>query len=358
MFLSIGLPGRLAQLCDTVTERLTGTLGGSVGHLAWPSLDRMLGYHQLNLKLDDLALHLIEHRCAHLVVGVRQPDEGLRLALAEANRRFVVALEDPRHAAADLMAQTGADLRAATRAIANSCPLLIRYAEMPGALTIGTRHAENLRELAGAIADHLQISVSDATLAELAADPMVTELVSAGGSTAALPQISEPARKTLDGALVPYAEYFSGGDMGRFLWTRDLFMTVGDLGCSLTEPLQAAGGVRYLTYGPYIHLPPGSWNAQVVLGFSEEAAGHTFLVDACADRQIAATSFQPENAGIYTTEINFSLGEPKGHGLEIRVMVASERARGQLAFGHVVLTPVAVRHADSDQRDFTAVLEL
>jgi hypothetical protein len=361
IFFSIGLPGRLALLCEAIIEVLASASGESVGRLAWPSLDHMLGYHHLNLPLDELALHLIRENRTHLIIGARQPDDGLRQALAEANSRFIVVLDDPRHAVADLMAETGAELRAVTRAVANSCPLMMRYAAMPGTLSIRPSDAEDVRKLAAAIAHHLQLPVADAMLMQLAADPAIAELRNAGGTAAMPSQISDSERRTLDGALAPYAECFAGATMGRLLWTRDLFMIVGNAGTTLSEPLEAAGGARYLTYGPYIHLPPGSWNAQVVLGFSQDTAGHTFLIDACADRQIAATSFQPEGAGIYTIEINFSLGEPSGHGLEIRVMVVSERARGQIAFGHVVLTPVALRHPDAaqaDQQDFRAVLAL
>ena len=99
----------------------------------------------------------------------------------------------------------------------------------------------------------------------------------------------------------------------------------------------------------------------MIVGFSPEAAGHTFLVDACADRQLACTSFQPGKAGVYTADINFSLDEPSGHGLEIRVWVGSDYARGQLALGHVILRPLAMRQPDAiigSHDDFRTVLDL
>jgi hypothetical protein len=101
-----------------------------------------------------------------------------------------------------------------------------------------------------------------------------------------------------------------------------------------------------LIYGPYIHLPRGSWTARVVVGFSAEAAGHTYLIDIFADAQLASTTFQPEAAGIYNADLTFSLGNPGGRGVEVRIMVVSDNARGQIAFGHVVLRPLALRRAD------------
>jgi len=108
-------------------------------------------------------------------------------------------------------------------------------------------------------------------------------------------------------------------------------------------------------------LPAGSWTARVLLGFSPEAAGHTFLVDAYSGGQLSSTSFQPQRAGVYTVDLNFSIGEPSGQGVEIRVWVWGDYARGQVAFGHVILRPIAMRQPDAivgPQEDFRAVLDL
>ena len=66
-------------------------------------------------------------------------------------------------------------------------------------------------------------------------------------------------------------------------------------------------------------------------------------------------------AGVYTLDIDFSLDEPSGMGLEIRVFVSSDNSRGQLAFGHVALRPLAMRQPDAiigSQDDFRTVLDL
>jgi hypothetical protein len=49
------------------------------------------------------------------------------------------------------------------------------------------------------------------------------------------------------------------------------------------------------------------------------------------------------------------------HGLEIRVISGDDNARGQLAFGNVVLSPLKIQHLDAVRRsedDFRAVLDL
>src|SRR5205085_3868748 len=109
-------------------------------------------------------------------------------------------------------------------------------------------------------------------------------------------------------ALEPYASFFAGSGMHQIVWSRDFFTLVDDPTRRPTEPVNVAGGARCLIYGPYIHLAAGSWSARVVLGFSGEAVGHIFMVDACSGgQQLAASSFQPQTAGVYTAEISFWL---------------------------------------------------
>ena len=365
IFFSIGLPGKFADWCDTATGLLAGHLGGTVTVTVWPSLNDMFGYHMISSVLDEVALRLIGSSATHLVMGARLADERLCAALAETNARFVVALDDPRFAAADILAATNAEARMVARAVANSCSLVTRYASLPGALTMyADRERADPTAAIAAMAHHFGIEVDDAAVNSIADD------LAAAGHDGALTRADDEwsrrvpvaAHKMLNGALAGYRDQLGGGDLGQIIWTRDLFIAAGQAG-NLTESLEASKGspICPIIYGPYIHLPAGSWTARVVLGFSPEAAGHTFLVDAFSGRQLGSTSFQPERAGVYTVDINFSLDGPDGRGLEIRVWVWSDHARGQVAFGHVMLRPLAMRQPDAitgSQDDFRAVLDL
>ena len=360
---SIGLPGHFAEWCDAVMARLASHAGGAVVAVTFPPLKDMFGYDGISSTLDEIGRVLIGNSADHLVIGARQPDETLRNALAERNTPFLVVLDDPRNAAADILAETGADPKMVVRAVANSCPLVMQYYRLPGALTL---HAHRVRtDPAGsvsAIAAHFGIAVEPDAVAAI-----VNELA-APGTRALLPGSDESAarlpaatRKMFDGALQGYRDLFFDGRLDQIIWTRDLFYLAVDAGRSPTDLIEVAGGSRILIYGPYIHLPRGSWTARVVLGFSQEAAGHTFLIDVFADTQLASTTFQPEGAGIYTADLTFSLGEPSGKGVEVRVMVVSDNAQGQLAFGHVVLKPLAMRHTDAANApgdDFTLALAI
>lgn len=363
IFFSLGLPGRLAEWCDAVLARLAGTAGGAI-LTTWPPLTKMLGYDEITPVLDQVAISLIETSAPHLVMGARQPDERLRAALTAVDARFVVALDDPRIAVADILGSANSDVRAVTRAVANSCPLVMRYASSPGAITIrGYQKDFDAVSAVAAIARHFELSLGDGqaerVVEELAADGLCYAPRALEEEAAAQP--SEMGDKIVEGALAAYAKCFAGDDLGTIIWPRELFIVNGDSGQGLTDALDVRGGLRILIFGPYIHLPAGSWTARVVLGFSAEAAGHTFLVDAFSGRQLGSTSFQPERGGVYTVDINFSLDEPSGQGVEIRVWVWSDYARGKVAFGHVILRPLAMRQPDvvaGPQDDFRTVLDL
>jgi hypothetical protein len=355
---SIGLPGRLAEWCDAVLACLAGRTDGDVVLCTCPPIEKMFGYEGISSVLDQVALSLIKTNATHLIMGARQPDEPLRALLEATNARFVVALDDPRAAVDDILASTHGELRTVTRAVANSCPLVMRCTSLPGALTIrGNQTDIDAAATATAIASHFEFPLDEAEAHRIVAELSARGLCYASGNQL------RTVQKVANGALAAYAESFAGGDLAPIIWTRDLFIVNGDTGKGTSDVLEVSSGSRVapLIYGPYIHLPPGSWTARVVLGFSADAAGSTFLVDAWAGRQLASTSFQPGKAGVYTTDINFSLDDPSGHGLEIRVWVGSDRARGQLAFGQVILRPIAMRQPEGaigSGENFRAVLDL
>ena len=97
-----------------------------------------------------------------------------------------------------------------------------------------------------------------------------------------------------------------------------------------------------------------------MLGVSPEAAAATFEVDIFAGVQLAHTSFVPRSPGIHVATLTFSIGEPSGKGVEVRVKVASDTAAGSLAFGRVVLQPFSGSGADASGPPdaFESVLQL
>lgn len=321
----------------------------------------MVAYKALPSSLEELAEFLIGNNASHVVVGARNADERLHDALATGNARFLLGLDDPRKCAAEIIADTGAQPRAAVRAIANACPQILRLSDLPGALTLHA--AESVGQAAPdtvkQIAQHMGISIDADLAGAVAAEatslapPVSPSSGEAGGA------LESRVRKMLEGALAAYDDIFRGGQIGRIVWTRELFLLVADSTAPM-QPVDMSGAQGTLVFGPYLHLPPGEWSAQVVLGFSRETVGTTILIDVFSETQLACTTFQPRAPSIHVAELTFSTGQPRGLGIEIRVMVASETAAGQLAFGQVVLQPLAARLSGfaATAQDFEAVLDL
>ncbi len=362
IFMCVGLPGRFAEWCDAVIAHLAEPTGGAVGILAHPKVHEMLGYGPIMPTSEEAVLTMLKGQFSHVVVGARQPDAGLQKALTQTNARFVMALDDPRIAVGNLLDGTEAELSAATRAVANCCPPILNYLSMEGALRLhADRAGVDPCAAVAEIADHLRIEAGGAQIERIVADLANSGLdLRLAANAAWVDQIPEAGRKMVDGALGAYAECFGGRSLSQIVWTRDLFMLTGDAAKKPTRAIDVSGGTRNLIFGPYIHLPPGSWNARTVLGFSKEAAGHAFVINVAAGAQLGASHFQPPNGGVFETNIAFSLGAQMDTGIELRVIVAEDMARGELTFGHVVLTPLSPSRPESSAAngDFMAALKL
>lgn len=362
IFLSVGVPGRFAAWCEGVVAQLAGALGGGVATLAWPQLEEMTRILPLPGALETIARRLIEVTSNHLVIGLHQPDDRLLTALSAAGARFLVALDDPRAAVAEILAESGSELGLATRAVANCCPLVMQFAAQPGALALQAKAVRADPSAAVvAIAGHLGLGLSRPRIRRIAERIAASELTRTLAAAPAAAALSASAQRVVDGALAGYAELFGGGVLDQIIWRRELFILFVDGFVRPTGIIDIAGPPRTLIYGPYIHLPPGRWSARIILGVSPDAAGNSLLIDAFADtRQLGHSVLVPTVGGVHAADIDFSVDEPSEKGLEIRVLVTNQKPRGRLALGQVVLQPLAARQPDafSGSEAFEAVLDL
>jgi hypothetical protein len=325
---SLGLPGRFAEWCDAVVFRLAQRAFGSV-ELTHAGT------------LEELGLAVLRTGISHFVVSLRQPGAQWRAVLRETNHRFVVAIDDPRNAVADLVERCGLDMAAGTKSVASSCAVMLGYTSMPGALVLtAKREGWDPVSAVAAIARHFELALDESDIAEI-----VSELADPGTnierSDACVWWNSCKAseRAIVDGALTAYVEHFGGGDLGPIVWGRDLFLISDNPTERAIRPIDVTGRVRCLLGGPCIVLPPGSWSASVVLGFSKEAAELSYVVDVFAvTQQLACTSVRPGNEGVFDVKLSFSIEESIDYPVEIRV--SNERAAfdGFLVLDQVTLS--------------------
>src|SRR5579871_4781407 len=293
----VGVAGRFAAWCDAVTAALLARAGG--GEADAFAADT----------LAELAAAALQRGSADAAVASRRPDGSLCAALAEAGRRFVVALDDPRLALADRLIAAEAELAAAVAATASSCAAVAPCRDLPGALVL---HAD--RAAAG-----VEPRPPDAATLWHALDGEQQGLVT--------------------DALAPYVHYFLGGALCHMIWRRDLFF-IGDSPAErATRIIDITGRARCLAHGPDILVAPGRWLVKVKLLFSREACEHEFLVELSAGRPLGAATVKPEREG--PAELDFPVELDAAGNRPMTLRLSSRRAAfdGATAIDVVFLYP-------------------
>lgn len=348
IFFSIGMPSRFAEWCDALTSRLAEYSFGSTERTAVNTLD-------------ELAAAVLRTRASHLIACSRQPVVQLQIEILQGKRPFVVTIGDPRAALRNLSERAGYDIAGATRAVASSCAAMLTLTKAPGALVVSGSDATDAITVAAAIADHLEVPTSRIEIATI-----VSELSEAGltpdhdEGSAWWSGLGERDQAVVNGALLPYVSRLTpDADLEPLVWEPELFYIFEDPPATslipAIRPVDITGRARVLVYGPFINLPPGSWSANVVLGFSAETAGMGFVVEVFAGRQLCRTRVEPSAEEIVETNLHFVIDNSIDQPVQIRIF--SERATfdGRLALGYVNMVPQATIPPQTRDR-LTAVL--
>lgn len=343
IFFSIGLPSRFALWCEAILTHLVQDCCGGVEFCAVAALE-------------DFATAVIRTPARHLVIACRQPVVRLQTEIARADRPVLVVLGDPYDALRDLVEDGSADLVEATRAVASSCAAVLTVRNAPGALLLSGAEAADPPAAAAAIARHFEIAANadqiDAIIGRLAEAGVVVPQRGDGGRW--WDTLGEREQAIAHGALEPYVLHFAaGGSLESLVWERELFLMnedpPGSAPMPATRPLDVTGRPRVLLFGPGINLPPGAWSANVVLGFSAETAGMSFIVEIYVGRQLTSTPLQPSAAQVLEANLHFTIEDTLDQRVEIRVLTERAAFDGRIAIGNVTLTPRAVLHSDAQE---------
>jgi hypothetical protein len=332
ILISIGMPSQLAEWCDALLLGLANRCLEPVEAVALNSLD-------------ELAVAVLGARAGHLVVCSRQPAIRLQAALVDSGRPFVVALGDPRAALRDLAQRPGYDLVTATRAVASSCAAIHSLTKAPQALVLSGAPGFDPAAAATAIARHFGLPVALEAIAAV-----IDELGTVGRmrddqeDSGWWQGLGERDQAIADGALQPFgADWTASTGPEPFIWEPELFFV--DDGSPVQAPASNArlvditGRPRFVIYGPYITLPPGAWSARIVLGFSAETAGMSFLVEVFAGRQLAHTRISPTTEQIIETDLSFVIDQLADQPVQIRIVNERAAFDGRLALGYVTIAP-------------------
>jgi hypothetical protein len=328
LYFVVGLPGRFAAWCDAVALRLLQHAHGGGEALVADTLQ-------------DLAAAAIRRGSAHAVITCRRPGGRLRAALIEADRRFVVALDDPRLAMMDLADPDNPDVPTATTLIASSCGAITPYNRSPGALVLrASEAAADPGAAAGSIAAHFALDVDPAAIGGIVA-ALAEEGVTAGTDDAAQRwhALEANPRGWAEGALASYINYFDGGPLTPINWVRELFFRGDQPEERASWIIDITGRARCLLQGPGILVAAGTWLVTVRLLFSREATEHEFHVELLADWPIGEATVHPEREGGLEVSFPLTLEEASNHPLTIRLSNRRAAFDGACAMDNVILVP-------------------
>jgi hypothetical protein len=344
-FFCIGLPGYFTEWCHAITARLVERALGPTQGLYADSGEQLL-------------VSAIGASMPHLIVGSCHIAGRLWTSLAEANRKFVLVLDDPISAIQDLVEGRQGELLDTTRTVAGSCASMTSCMLLPGALVLDRRRdAGDPAVAVAAIAQHFEIPVDAAGIREVIASLEAAEPTPEPANAEEWwDSLDERERAVIAGAIDPYRARFDGGELEPITWERELFYLNEEPAVEpnppASRPIDLTGRPRHIVHGPYITLPPGAWSVGIALGFSPEAAQLTYLVNVATDTVLSEITVQPDGARLLDVNLSFALAEPSG----VTIHVCTERAAfdGRLALGHVVVAPSGAIRAET--RDYLATV--
>lgn len=330
IFFSIGLPSQFALWCDRLITKLVGLSGADTAAIEANSLE-------------EIAAGAIRTAAAHLVICARQPGNQLQSEIVGSGHPFVITLADPRTVVHRLLG-AGGELAGAARLVASGCAGLRALTTAPNALVLAGSPGADPVATAKLIADHLGLRISAHEISSAVGELAEGGITPGGNGGAPLPDATdERTRAVVDGAVLPYIAHLDdGADLEPLVWERELFYLSEDppaaVPVNATRPVDLTGRPRALIYGPRIVLPPGNWRANVVLAFSPETAGMSFLVEICAGLVLNQTRVTVGSERVIVAELRFAVAAATDETLELHVQ--SERAAfdGQIGLGHVTLT--------------------
>jgi len=325
---SIGLPSGFAAWCDATLVGLAERAFGTVELAAINTLE-------------ELAVAALRTDAMRLVASSRAPVVRLQTEIVRVDKPLLVALGNPLEALRGLMEDAGQDVVTATRTVASSCATMLTLRMAPRALVLSSEDEIDPLALAIAIARHFELRLRDSDIAQIVGGRPPTGVEADRDELSTWwDRLSEREQAIVNGALQPYVAHFSGGELEPLIWEPGLFLVPadGEMGPGPADaPIDVTGRARFLVHGPYINLPPGSWSANVVLGFSAETAGMTFIVDVAAGMQLASTRIESTGEQVMEVNLAFEIQEATTAAIEIRVVIERAAFDGRLALGYATL---------------------
>jgi hypothetical protein len=266
------------------------------------------------------------------VISSLQPAGAFRDALVAGNRRYLIALGDPRTALIEQVLGQGIPLSDAVQAVAGSCAAFADNIGAPGALVLDPeRDMTDPAATAAIVAMHFGLSVNEGELARFAALHAGATPHSPAEAAQWWNGLSVSEQSVVTGALSAFVERGPAGGSLSLTWHHALFFHGDRSSERVNGPVDITGRAHCLLEGPHILLPPGTWALSLSLLFSRAAAEHEFRVDIHTTHQLASSNMRPMREGAGVVHLEFTIDQSAQHPVNIRVSSLRAAFDGSIA---------------------------
>lgn len=285
------------------------------------------------------------------------------------NIPFVIFADDSRNMLRHLKMERKLDLESATRLASQCISAMADMYSAEHAFIFGISHysfelSAYVRELGSA----LDIPLSDQHVSSIL-DELVGQTWQKNYSTvfdeltARWPYLQEPSgadehnnRENEDADLInQYTNVYFKKKLDLVEWPKSLFLTVG--GASHSTTIDLVGPARYLTFGPYMHLPRGNWIAQVEIEVANNKSGNTIVADVVHGEVQTVVSAALPSHSVYQFELAFEVTEPL-KPVEVRIAILLGAIEGKFMLRKVRIIRDVTKSLDLAQTTLDRPIEM
>ena len=296
----------------------------------------------------DLAAALGQASDRPVVFFADSPDHRISSVFLESGAPLVVFLNSPHAIAKNLAVSRSLDAISSIRVTTQSLSCLHELAIVPRAYVVSERlDVNNLDKYIRNFARLYEIRLDDSILKEamhrlIPAMQKDDEIAPARGDLAIE---SECQTAAMASCLEGFGPLLKKKPINQVYWPREVFLDADRQGMPLSGPLDLTGSARLLLYGPFLHLPRGSWCATVTFEVSQNLSGNSLKIDIYYDGVIGEWKCELPKEGIYVFDLRFEVLDPR-HAVQIRFYIMQGAIEGIFDLKHVDLRRVDRNHSN------------
>lgn len=219
------------------------------------------------------------------------------------------------------------------------------------ALILRREYELTFKEFFQAVANHFDVDLREHQMDEIMeranfatgfslADPLEKGLLArwehARPMYTALEGLSRADAKIAQMINAPLEALTNGRNVDSFRWPQEMFIPGDRPNEMLIGPIEMLGPARCLSYGPYLHLPMGSWEISLELAVEDNLSGNHVEIQFVHGDNIVSDGFDLPRAATFHVRTQLDSREPRAP-VEIRIFMRQGAIEGRLDIRHAIV---------------------